>query len=489
MTTPTPRRTDRRQLQQLIAGLSEGIILIDCDRHILWANESALALHDVEGVDELGKTAAGYRRRYTLTYRNNHALAPAQYPIDRLLAGEVFEDVVVRVQRRGDPDSERTHRMRGRILTDAHGETDCLALMIDDVTERFTAEERFERTFNANPAPALICRLSNLRYLRVNQGFMDMTGYVREDVIDQSVYAIDVFAASTGRDLAIERLGEGRTIPQMEATLSLPDGTTKLVVVAGQPIDIGDEACMLFTFMDLEPRRTAEAALRQSEERFATAFRLSPVPTLVLDRASADILDVNDSFGSVFGYSSDDAIGRSAIALGLLGDLDLAARLDSTDGAHGIELQARAADDTPIDCLLAADGVTIHGQDCVLVVLQDISERKRSEAELLGAIEAVMRDTSWFSHTVIEKLANIRTAKHTVPDEGPSLSDLTAREQEVLALICRGQADKQIARTLSVSLHTVRNHVANVYSKVGLHKRGAVIVWARERGFPGDDPA
>jgi len=487
--TPTPHRTDRRTLQQIISELPQGVILIDGHRHILWANQSALAVHNVETIDGLGKTAAGYRRRYTLTYRNNHPLQPDQYPIDRLLAGDVFEDVVVRVQRRGDPDSERTHQLRGRILTDVDGQTDCLALMIEEATERFTAEERFERTFNANPAPALICRLSSLRYLRVNQGFMDMTGYRREDIIDQSVYAIDVFAASTGRDLAIERLGEGRTIPQMEATLTLPDGTTKLVVVAGQPIEIGDESCMLFTFMDLEPRRSAEAALRQSEERFATAFRLSPVPTLVLDRASAEILDVNDSFGAVFGYQSDDVIGQSAARLSLLGNLDLNRCLDSPGGARGVELQATASDKTPIDCLLAADGVAIHGQDCVLVVLQDISDRKRSEAELLGAIEAVMRDTSWFSHTVIEKLANIRTAKHAVADGGPTLSDLTAREQEVLALICRGQADKQIARTLAVSLHTVRNHVANVYSKVGLHKRGAVIIWARERGFPGDDPA
>ncbi|GAB3676163.1 helix-turn-helix transcriptional regulator [Salinisphaera aquimarina] len=472
-----------------MAGLSEGIILIDPDRRILWANESALAMHDITDMAALGGTAAGYRRRFTLTYRNNHALKPNQYPIDRLLAGEIFEDVVVRVQPRGAPDIERTHQLRGRILTDADGQTDCLALMIDDATERFTAEERFERTFNANPAPALICRLSNLRYLRVNQGFIDMTGYRRDDVLDQSVYAIDVFAASSERDLAIERLTEGRTIPQMEATLSLPDGTTKLVVVAGQPIEIGDDACMLFTFMDLEPRRVAEAALRQSEERFATAFRLSPVPTLVLDRDRFEIQDINDSFGSVFGYTADQVIGESAQALSLLGELDLSSQLGEHGRVRGLELQALTQDSSPIDCLLSADSVTIHGQDCVLVVLQDISERKRSEAELLGAIEAVMRDTSWFSHTVIEKLANIRASKNTVPEDGPALSDLTAREQEVLALICRGQADKQIAHTLSLSLHTVRNHVATIYSKLDVHKRGAVIIWARERGFPGDATA
>ena len=81
------------------------------------------------------------------------------------------------------------------------------------------------------------------------------------------------------RELAIERLRAGETIPQMEACLTVPsDPGGRHVVVAGQPIEIGDEPCMLFTFADLEPRRKAETALRQSEERFAKSFRLAPVP-------------------------------------------------------------------------------------------------------------------------------------------------------------------------------------------------------------------
>lgn len=48
-----------------------------------------------------------------------------------------------------------------------------------------------------------------------------------------------------------------------------------MVIVAGQPLDISEDDCMLFSFMDMEPRRKVETALRQSEERFAKAFRLT----------------------------------------------------------------------------------------------------------------------------------------------------------------------------------------------------------------------
>ena len=125
----------------------------------------------------------------------------------------------------------------------------------------------------------MICRLSDLRHVKVNAGFLEMTGYTRDAVIGRSVYEVDVLAGARNRDLAISRLNEGATIPQMEACLDLPDGGTRFVIVAGQPMEMGDEPCMLFTFADLELRRKAETALRQSEERFAKAFRLTPVPT------------------------------------------------------------------------------------------------------------------------------------------------------------------------------------------------------------------
>ncbi|MBO7942422.1 PAS domain S-box protein, partial [Streptomyces sp. S9] len=101
----------------------------------------------------------------------------------------------------------------------------------------------------------VICRLGDLRYIKVNQGFLEMTGHERDRVIGRSVYELDVLEGAQNRELAVQRLGEGATIPQMEAELSLPEGGSKLVVVAGQPIEVGEEACMLFTFMDLEPRR------------------------------------------------------------------------------------------------------------------------------------------------------------------------------------------------------------------------------------------
>ncbi|MEW7000650.1 PAS domain-containing protein [Serratia ureilytica] len=113
----------------------------------------------------------------------------------------------------------------------------------------------------------------------------------------------------------------------MEAELKLPGGGSKLVVVAGQPLDINEDDCMLFTFTDLEPRRQAESALRESEERFAKAFRLSPVPTLLCTAHERRVLDVNEAFTRTTEYDAEALIGKTIDEIPFIDDPEANRRL------------------------------------------------------------------------------------------------------------------------------------------------------------------
>lgn len=234
----TQPRTDRTRLHQIIAELPEGVIIINPDQTIAWANDAALAIHGVKSLKELGKTVSDYCSRFELRYRDGQLLAPDEYPMARAVAGESFSEVIVEAhQRTGKRLGIQC--LRSVVLTDADGQPDCLALIIDDETERFDAEERFERAFAANPAPAIIARLSDMRYVKVNQGFLELTGYLQETLIGRSVHELDVLEGALQRDLAIERLHSGMTIPQMEGCLRVASGASKTVIVAGQPLEIG----------------------------------------------------------------------------------------------------------------------------------------------------------------------------------------------------------------------------------------------------------
>ena len=483
--TPAKPQVDRRLLQQIVAGLTEGVVLIDPDRSIAWANEPALTMHGVRQLKELGADATQYRKNFILKYRNNHLLDAKQYPIERLLAGQSLRDVVVEVTKHDDEDFRRIHQIRSLLLTNSAGIVESMVLVIQDATDRFNAEERFERAFNANPAPAVICQLSDLRHVKVNQGFLDMTGYDRDSVIGRSLYEVDVLEQADNREDAIEALKEGRTITQREALLRLPDGDNKFVIVAGQPIEVGEESCMLFTFIDLDARKRAETSLQYSEERFSKAFRLAPVPMMVCALPELRVIEVNAAFVAATGYAADEMLGKATSDVDVWKDAkvyrELQAKLDDHNGVRNFEIAMRSREGAVIDCLLSAEPVMIQNEACVLCVVQDITEYKRSEMDLIAAIEAVMKDTSWFSKTVMEKLAQIRHPSTGHKTKG-ELSDLTPREREVLVLMCKGHGDEDIASELKLSRNTVRNHVATLYSKIGVNRRSAAVVWGRERG-------
>jgi PAS domain S-box-containing protein len=480
------RETNRRQLQQIIGGLSDGVILLELDQSILWANEAALKMHGVGRVADLGKNAAEYAQRFALRYRNNHTLAAENYPISRVARCETFNDVLIEVTPAQDPERTWVHSVRSMVLTDREGQPESLVLIMSDVTDWANAEQRFEKTFNANPAPAVICRLSDLRYIKVNPGFLEMTGYTRDQVIGASTYELDIFQQAEKKELAIQRLRDVATIPQMQAELRLPDGGSKQVIVAGQPLELNDEQCMLFSFVDMELRHKAEVALRQSEERFAKAFRLTPVPIVICSADDQRVIDVNQAFLDTLAYDSDEVLGKTVAQLGFIDDNTARSRLLAALETNGridrVDVRVGKKDSGLLDCAVSADTVNIQDTTCYLLVLMDITERKRTELELVAAIEEVMKDASWFSRTLIEKLANVKKVNSP---QLPSVSftDLTARERDVLGLICEGLADKEIAARLKLAPNTVRNHVATVYSKLDVHSRSEAIVWARERGL------
>jgi DNA-binding CsgD family transcriptional regulator len=69
------------------------------------------------------------------------------------------------------------------------------------------------------------------------------------------------------------------------------------------------------------------------------------------------------------------------------------------------------------------------------------------------------------------------------PAETPLPDGLSPRELEVLRLLAQGQANKEIARALGISVQTVERHVANIYAKIGTHGRAAATGYAMRRGL------
>lgn len=224
-------------------------------------------------------------------------------------------------------------------------------------------------------------------------------------------------------------------------------------------------------------------ALRESEERFSKAFHASPTPTVIVDLTSLRFLDVNGSFLKLLDYDRREIVNHTLQELNLLLETEkrrpILAQLREGKSVPATEINLRTKDGAVRTVLCSAEPVQLEARACTLATYVDITERKRTEEELMQAIQAAVQDASWFSQSIMEKLVQIRSGE---VDKERAV-ELTKREHEVLMLVAKGWDNRQIAERLQLAPQTVHNYLSRIYDKLGLSSRAEVIVWARKRGF------
>ena len=141
--------------------------------------------------------------------------------------------------------------------------------------------------------------------------------------------------------------------------------------------------------IDITDRKRAEAALYESEERFSKAFNASPLVLTISSLDDGRLIEVNETFVKVTGYSREEVIGRTTVELGLWADTgDRAEEMNTvrkTGQVRNAEYRFRTREGGEIIGLLAAERIEIGGEAFALTVIQDITARKRAEDALLAA--------------------------------------------------------------------------------------------------------
>ncbi len=133
-------------------------------------------------------------------------------------------------------------------------------------------------------------------------------------------------------------------------------------------------------------------------------------------------------------------------------------------------------------CTLSTVDVELNGKNKTVCVLREISDQPDTTRDIVAAIEAIMSDSGWFAQAIIEKVRAWRQSRQP-SKPAVELNVLTDREREILALICEGRSDAEMSKMLGLSQNTIRNHVASLYRKIGVNRRSAAIIWARERAI------
>ena len=136
---------------------------------------------------------------------------------------------------------------------------------------------------------------------------------------------------------------------------------------------------------DISQKWKADAALRESEARFSKIFNSNPAPIYIARLADRTILDANESFLKLIGYPRTLVLGHTALDLNIW-VIDEKAnskfpQLRKQDFLKDVESVLRTQTGEQRDILTFAERIELGGEQCVLVLLHDITDRKRAEAD------------------------------------------------------------------------------------------------------------
>jgi PAS domain S-box-containing protein len=236
-------------------------------------------------------------------------------------------------------------------------------------------------------------------FLVANPAFVRFLGFQSEEDL-KNVRVIDVFVNPADRQRLVERLLAEKTVSGVELHLKRQDGTPVWGSVTAQVVYDEDEGITYCdgTIQDITAHKRVETALRESEAQYRALFE-GVDDTITVHDLQGNILDVNEAACHRLGYTRDELLHMTIADLDQAGEYadgfqervrqQLAyGKLGGIIGVH------MTKDGRPIDIETNTKVISYYGQQAVLAVVRDISERKRSEEALIrseATLQSILR--------------------------------------------------------------------------------------------------
>jgi PAS domain S-box-containing protein len=274
-------------------------------------------------------------------------------------------------------------------------------------TEQALRDSEKQTRLITDSIPALVAYVDlDRRYQFVNRAYEEWFGLKAEEIVGRKVRDLvgDESYQSTQNEM--QKVLSGEEVA-FERFMPYAKGGEKYVHVNYVP-DIDNqtgEVKGFFTLVqDVSESKRAEIKLLESESRFSKAFNSSPLSLTISSLETGKLIEVNDTFVKITGYTREESIGKTTIELGLWArPTERDEEMNTVREAGTIRNQEYvfSTRNGAIVGLLSAEHIEIGGESFALTVIQDITERKQatdrlreSEKNLQMAMDAA-RIYSW----------------------------------------------------------------------------------------------
>lgn len=317
----------------------------------------------------------------------------------------------------------------------------------------------------------------------INPATEALTGWNRKEVLGK--YVGEVFKVrneeTDTENLLKKILQEGVFTNLVSTIIIAKDGTEKLIDISAAPIRDETEGIngAVLLFSDFAKRRTVEAKIQDIQNHplsFISGNEDIPITlmlvssTLVLEGIRKILEPVEEI--KITAESSNRPELISIIQQKKPHVLFIDTAIPNLDTLEALESIKEKSPDTKVILLL-------HNLDEDFIInaislgVQGFLTGTSNAEQFVQAIKTVRKNEIWLD---IKNLTNIITRLVPTRDNLKLLkSNLTNREEEIVKLVVQGLSNKQISKKLLISENTVKNHLTNIFNKVGISNRSQLL--------------
>ncbi|HEY6273654.1 MAG TPA: PAS domain S-box protein [Terriglobales bacterium] len=265
-----------------------------------------------------------------------------------------------------------------------------------------TVARQYQALFEGNMAAVYLTTFEG-RTLNCNSAFLKMYGFdSKEEAL--TTPAVSLYAEAQRRDAFLEALTQQSEVLNYECKQRRKDGTVFWILERATFVAGPDGQRMIEgTAIDITERKQAELALKQSEERFATIFRESPIACGIVSLEGV-FLDANETMERALGLPAEKIIGKTGLQLGLWktqAQRDQFFQKMCADGSvQNLEVEFKDVSGHRHTGVYFGTLVRVGDKQCIFGMMLDLTEKRELEARFMQAqkMEALGRLAGGVAH-------------------------------------------------------------------------------------------